>query len=238
MSLQEYYTDGIEEISTGKAPSSDNQPNWKKARHRVKKLLFNSVLLLLLLGMVAVGLGYHGTRNFDSADVLPHAKMVISKARALKGTPYDPLMGGLNDIGARLGFIVCTDIIDISFGLSGYSWKQILRKDFEQHTDAYDSRDGNNPNSHYFHRRARNLYAYFKANDKLAPSEYVPSPGDLVFYRKSNMGMVGHVALVTDVMGTGYRIMESAPRTIFAQEVNQQSPLDRGWILAGFGRMY
>jgi len=204
----------------------------------IKKTALVSVSILSFIFIASYLLGYHGPRNFKSANKLPDAKTVVENARLLKGTPYDPLMGEYNNIGAKWGFIVCSDVVNIAYGLSGYSWKQVLKTDFARHADAYDSRDGNIPANPYFHRRARNLFSYFKANQRLESLSYTPRPGDVVFYRKSPAGSITHVTVVTEVDGKHYRLMESAPRTLFAQEVSQQSPLDRGWLFAGFGRVY
>jgi len=193
--------------------------------------------MLIVSVVVIFVLGYHGPRKFLYDSKTPTADTVIANSKKLKGTPYDPFMGGHDNIGEKLGFIVCSDVVDISYGLSGYSWRQILQNDFIRHRSAYDVRDGNNPKNPYFHRRARNMYDFFKANHRLESSAYIPSPGDLVFYRKANYGAVTHVALVTSVNNRHFMVMESAPRTLLAQEVDQTSPPSRGWVFAGFGRM-
>jgi len=182
--------------------------------------------------------GYHGQRSFSELGALPQATAVVANARTLKGTPYDPFMGAYNNLGAKWGFIVCSDVINLAYGKSGFSWQKQLQQDFVAHATFYDSRDGNNPTNPYFHRRARNLFSYFKANHRLESPAYKPSPGDVVFYRKSVNAPIAHVTLVTAWDGDRYRVMESAPRTLFAQEVDQASPLNRGWVVAGVGRMY
>lgn len=183
-------------------------------------------------------LGYFGERSFDSGNNLPTVNSVVESARSLRGSPYDPLMGMYENIGAKLGFLVCSDVPNIAYGLAGYSWKTVLEDDFRIHTSAYDTSNGNTPNNPYFHRRARNLYNYFKANNRLKIKNYTPSIGDLVFYRKNSKGYIAHVTLVTEVGPDNYSVMESAPRTILAQEVDGKSPLERGWIFAGFGSVY
>jgi uncharacterized protein YijF (DUF1287 family) len=83
--------------------------------------------------------------------------------------------------------------------LSGFSIKLALAEDFKQNPSAYNSENGNNPRNPYFHRRARNLYAYFKSQDRLMPTNYKPSIGDLVFYKKAQNGYISHVALVSEI---------------------------------------
>ena len=107
-----------------------------------------------------------------------------------------------------------------------------------KHPDAYDSGNGNKPGNPYFHRRARNLYAYFAANNRLLSPTGIPVVGDLAFYRRRPNAYISHVALVTETGSNGYRVMESAPRIVLAQEVAGESPIKRGWLLVGFGRLY
>lgn len=200
-----------------------------------------SLIFAVVFGVsivVIFSLGYHGNRIFTDGISLPDVQSVIKSARDLTGVPYDPLMGMHNNIGAKAGFIVCSDVPNIAYGTQGYSWKKILENDFQFHPGAYDSEEGNNPDNPYFHRRARNLFAYFKANNRLMDENYQPAPGDLVFYRKTEKGYIAHVTLVTELVGESFLVMESAPKTVFAQEVEADSPLNRGWIFAGFGKVY
>lgn len=193
--------------------------------------------LILLGGVFAVG--YHGVRSFGSQfNQLPDPKELVRNALSLSGTPYDPLMGMYGNAGAAAGFIVCSDVPNLAYGLSGYSLQAMLEADFKVHPAAYNTANGNKPGNPYFHRRARNLYAYFQANGRVLPPNSLPGVGDLVFYRHVPASYVSHVALVTAVEGNTYRVMESAPKTFFAQEVSATSPMSRGWLLVGFGRMY
>lgn len=201
------------------------------------------VLLSLLVGVIGLplliyGLGYHGERDFREPGALPAPREVADRARQLIGAPYDPLMGTHGNIGASAGFIVCSDVPNIAYGLAGFSLKQMLARDFARNPSAYDTRDGNRPGNPFFHRRARNLYAYFAGNGRILPPSATPSVGDLVFYRGRPGGYISHVALVTAVTGSGYRMVESAPKTLWAREVDANGPVERGWIPAGFGRMY
>ncbi len=211
---------------------------FKGGDNRMKKILLSIVGFLFASSLVVYLLGYSGQRVFTRAIELPNIETVISQARKLGGTPYDPFMGRHNNFGADLGFIVCSDVPNIAYGLAGYSFKTALKRDFYRNPNAYNSSNGNNPNNPYFHRRSRNLFAYFKSINSLMPISYKANVGDLVFYRKSKKGYISHVALVTEVTSHGYRIMESAPKTLFAQEVDANSPIERGWLLAGFGKVY
>jgi len=147
-------------------------------------------------------------------------------------------MGKYNNLGAKFGFIVCSDIPNLAYGLTGYSLRNALASDFKRNPSAYNSANGNTPSNPYFHRRARNLYAYFSSIARLEPIDYRPSMGDLAFYRNTKNGWVNHVALVSSTNQKGYSIIESAPKTVLTQEVDAESPIGRGWILSGFGSLY
>ncbi|MFC3153266.1 CHAP domain-containing protein [Litoribrevibacter euphylliae] len=204
----------------------------------MKKLLGLFIVIVLLVPILLYCLTYKGEREFTELNGLPEVSAVIENSRNLFGTPYDPLMGMYDNIGGRIGFIVCSDVPNIAYGKAGYSFKTLLEKSFNQRPELYDSRNGNNPSNPFFHRRARNLFSYFQSIGSLQSVSYSPQIGDLVFYRKSKNGYIAHVALVTEVFDGGYRVMESAPKTLFAQEVDMESPIERGWILAGFGKVY
>jgi hypothetical protein len=80
-----------------------------------KIILFaGAVLLATLIGLYAAG--YHGQREFPVANssTLPSSEQVVSNARRLGGTPYDPLMVRYGNIGAKAGFIVCSDVPNIA----------------------------------------------------------------------------------------------------------------------------
>jgi len=197
------------------------------------------VLSILALGAFSIyALGYWGERQFDAGTILPAPSEVVAAARKISGAPYDPLMGMYGNIGSRFGFVVCSDVPNIAYGLAGFSWKKALAEDFFRNPFAYESAGGNNPNNPYFHRRARNLYAWFHSKGKLKSVLYKPAIGDLVFYKKRGQRSISHVALVISSGSDGYTLMESAPKTIIAQEVDDKSPIERGWVLAGFGKVY
>ncbi len=204
----------------------------------MKKIILIVLALFLAASIFVYEAGYHGPRDFPCArGTLSAPETVVKHARSLTGTPYDPLRGRWNNVGARAGFIVCSDVPNIAYGLSGFSLRRMLEKDYDKNSAAYDTSRGNKPGNPYFHRRARNLYAYFKGTGRLVSSKETPRVGDLAFYRRKPDGYVSHVTLVTKVKRTGYSVMESAPELIFAREVSGSSPIERGRILLGFGRM-
>lgn len=203
------------------------------------KKLIGIILIAVVFSLASTYLlTYKGERRFSELNDLPDVELVIESSRSLNLVPYDPLMGMYENIGGRLGFIVCSDVPNIAYGMAGYSLETLLRESYKKNQKFYDSSNGNNPSNPFFHRRARNLYSYFKSIQSLMPTSYQPKPGDLVFYRKTANGYIAHVALVTEADENGYKLMESAPKTILAQEVDNLSPIKRGWILAGFGKMY
>jgi hypothetical protein len=202
------------------------------------------VCISLALAVTAFGTliwskGYHGTRDFEQlSTALPLQETVVRNARSLRGAPYDPVKGGLGNIGSRLGFMVCADVPNLAFGLSGFSIKRMLEADFLVHPGAYDTSGGNRPGNPFFHRRARNMMSYFRANDRLVPPAGEPMVGDFVLYARHDGGPVEHVALVISADADQYRVFESAPNTIFAGEVDGTSPVRHGWVVQGIGRMY
>jgi len=205
----------------------------------LKRIAIISSVVLVTIGIAIYSFGYFGKRDFTSLpDELPQIEDVVKNARLLKYVPYDPLMGKQGNIGSKLGFIVCSDVPNIAYGLSGYSLKSMLDKDFRNNSSVYNTTKGNVTDNPFFHRRARNLYEYFKHNGSLFPASETPVPGDLAFYHWTPTGYISHVALVTEVKGNNYMVMESAPETLWAKELSGASVIKRGWILAGFGRMY
>ncbi|MDD2720599.1 MAG: DUF1287 domain-containing protein [Gallionella sp.] len=203
------------------------------------RIVIRFILLGIAFGGVVYAIGYHGQRSFQyPLAVLPEVSNVVKAAKELSGTPYDPLMGAHGNIGATAGFIVCSDVPNLAYGLAGYSLQTMLERDFKVHPNAYNTANGNVPGNPYFHRRARNLFSYFQANGRALPPDAIPKVGDLAFYQHDPKSYVTHVALVTAVEGNRYWVMESAPETVLAKEVSGTSPISRGWLLVGYGRMY
>lgn len=214
-------------------------PLLGKLGRSMKRVTIALLLVAVVFAVLIYAAGYHGARSFSSrVDALPEVESVVAHAHSLSGAPYDPLMGTHGNIGASAGFIVCSDVPNLAYGLAGYSLQSMLEGDFKTHPLAYDTANGNEPGNPYFHRRARNLYACFKANGRAVPPSATPKVGDLAFYHHDLTGGISHVALVTAVEGGTYRVMESAPETFFAQELPGTSIINRGWLLIGFGRMY
>ena len=209
------------------------------ARTGMKRWLPRFLPVAVLLSMVGAywACSYHGPRLVgESTESQVRMARVIEAARRLRGTFYDPLQGRYEDIGGRLGWIVCSDVPVIAYANAGYSLAKVLRKDFEQHPEYYDTRDGNTPHNPYFHRRARNIYAYCDGNGRLLPSAATPRVGDVAFYKKRSHAFVSHIALVSAVDARGsYHLVEAAP--LFTREVPSGSLKERGWIHLGFGRI-
>ncbi|MFD2045457.1 DUF1287 domain-containing protein [Ornithinibacillus salinisoli] len=139
---------------------------------------------------------------------------ITSNARDLVGTLYDPLKGSFYDIGGKMGFIVCIDVPRIVFGQAGISLAQLLRDDFEESPEHYETDEGSNtPDTPFFYRRVRNVYDYAKGNDLLIRQADTPQIGDIVFYGRY------HATLVTYVHEDGtYDEVEAHPKLIFVKE--------------------
>lgn len=183
-------------------------------------------------------LGYRGPRDFtELPDRLPSPETVARNARRLIGTPYDLLNGRSQNLGGRMGCIVCADVPNLAYGLSGLSLRRLLEQDFRRHPEAYDTSGGNRPGNQFFHRRARNLYAYFRANNQLIGSPDSAHVGDLVFYSHRGGGPILHVTLVTRVDSTGYWVVESSPLPFFAWEHKRESIFGYRMVVRGLGRL-
>jgi hypothetical protein len=208
--------------------------------YKIPRVISVILVALILAASAAVSLtGYFGERQFNfTNDSPPPKQIVVQNARSLNWAPYDPFKGSLNDIGSKLGFMVCADVPNIAYGLSGYSIKRMMEEDFRKHPGAYDTTHGNVPGNPFFHRRARNMMSYFKANDRLKAPTDLPAVGDLAFYARRPGGLIAHVALVIETFPDHYRLFESAPSGVFAGEVDGSSPISHGWCLEGFGRVY
>jgi uncharacterized protein YijF (DUF1287 family) len=160
----------------------------------MKKIVLVILAIISIIFVVVCSLGYHGKREFKSADnTLPSKDIVVANARSLSGTPYDPLMGMHGNIGTKAGFIVCSDIPNIAYGLSGFSLKRMIEEDYERNPYNYSTDNGNKPGNPYFHRRARNLYSYFRGNGHLFSPGTIPHVGDLVFYKTNKRRYVSHI---------------------------------------------
>jgi uncharacterized protein YijF (DUF1287 family) len=161
---------------------------------------------------------------------------VVDEGRRLVGLWYDPVQGYLNNIGGRMGLIVCMDVPVIAYRNAGASIRRLLEADYALHPEHYGKRDGR-PGDPYFHRRARNLYAYCEHNgclDMAGP----PQPGDVVFMSHGKTGWISHIALVSGVEPDGrYTVVEaSRDEWYVTREEYGEKMLARGWTFRGFGR--
>ncbi len=161
---------------------------------------------------------------------------VVAEARKLIGLWYDPAQGYLNDVGGKMGMIVCMDVPRLAYRNAGTSIRKLLEDDYRAHPEHYGKRDGR-PGDPYFDRRARNLYSYCKHNrclDMTGP----PKPGDVVFMSHGENAWISHIALVSDVGADGsYRVVEaSRDEWYVTREEDAAKMLGRGWSFRGFGR--
>jgi uncharacterized protein YijF (DUF1287 family) len=202
--------------------------------------------LLVLLAVVAIALSlalfarshaYRGPLT-EAPSWDPHTDpaRIVEEARKLTGILYDPIQGYFHNIGGRLGFIVCMDVPVLAYSNAGSSIKRLLETDYAAHPEYYGKKDGR-PGDPYFHRRARNLYSYCKANACLH-MEGPPRPADVVFMSRSKDGWITHIALVTEVSPDGgYKVVEaSRDEWYLTREEPAERMFRRGWLFRGFGR--
>jgi uncharacterized protein YijF (DUF1287 family) len=161
---------------------------------------------------------------------------VVDEARKLIGLWYDPAQGYLNDIGGKMGLIVCMDVPRLAYRNAGTSIRKLLTEDYKAHPEHYGKRDGR-PGDPYFDRRARNLYSYCRHNGCLDMSG-PPELGDVVFMSRGQTGWITHIALVSSVDAGGrYRVVEASRDDWYiTREEDSEKMLGRGWIFRGFGR--
>jgi len=159
---------------------------------------------------------YHGSverpRIYPKAE--KPAETVVAAARSLKGILYDQSKGKYNNLGGRLGMLVCIDVPRIAYAKAGVDLDSLLRQDYSVHRNYYSRESsGNTPDTPFFVRRVRNLLSYCRANGKMLPESAEPRPGDLVF--PNDM----HVVMVTEIDGKGYwRLVENSPDTFVTVE--------------------
>lgn len=161
---------------------------------------------------------------------------IVAEARKLIGVWYDPAQGRFNDLGGKLGLIVCTDVPRLAYRNAGASLLRLLEADYAAHPRHYGPKDGR-PGDPYFDRRARNLYSYCKHNgclDLTGP----PQPGDIVFMSRGPDGWISHIALVSEVAADGsWQVVEaSRDEWYLTRENSGEKMLGRGWAFRGFGR--
>lgn len=125
------------------------------------------VFAFACLGYLYVFHGYHGKftvngdtngismKNFHNPDIngngVSNKREIVSEAKDLVGTLYDPLKGSLYDIGGRMGFVVCIDVPRIAYGQAGIDFKQLLTKDYREHPEHYNTEQGmNTPSTPFF----------------------------------------------------------------------------------------
>ena len=192
----------------------------------MKSKLLRKIILIFLLIIVFVVLSgtyillFHtykgnppGSLNYPQKDKVD-VNDVISDARKLKGVFYDQLQGSFNNIGGKLGFLVCCDVPNIAYAQAGLSFEKLLKDDFSTHPEHYNIRNGNNtPSTVFFYRTVENFYSYCIYNNKLIINCENPKVGDLIFYGQS------HVSLLSEVHADGtINEIETNRRTIFVVE--------------------
>lgn len=209
-----------------------------------KRLLIGGAGLIGFLFISAISLMILGRNRFYRGPLTEPAvwnpktdrARIVEEGRKLIGLWYDPAQGYLNDIGGKLGLIVCMDVPRLAYRNAGTSIRKLLETDYKAHPEHYGKRDGR-PGDPYFDRRARNLYSYCKHNGCLDMSG-PPEPGDVVFMSHSQTGWVTHIAMVSSVGADGrYRVVEaSRDEWYITREEDGEKMLGRGWIFRGFGR--
>lgn len=203
-----------------------------KNKKRYKRLLLVAFTVIILLITYIVLFGTYkgdlvGTLNYPLKDKV-NVNEVISNARNLKGVFYDQFQGGFNNIGGRLGFLVCCDVPNIAYAKAGLSFEKLLKEDYKLHPEHYNSKNWTNtPSTIFFFRRVENFYAYCKYNNRLIINCKTPKVGDLIFYGQ------GHVSIISEVHSDGtINEIETNRKTIFVVE-----HVNKKWANETIGRI-
>lgn len=122
----------------------------------------------------------------DYTDILLGAKEEAKRAPKYKSAYY---AGGYppEDEG------VCTDVIWRAFKNAGYSLKDMVDEDIQNHVEAYP-RAENNPDPNIDFRRVGNLKTFFERNAKTLTTDLTKieewQPGDIVTFGTSHIGII------------------------------------------------
>jgi hypothetical protein len=190
-----------------------------------KNLFFISLLsiLILLIAYILLFGRYRGVKPGNIGNYYGERKVIpvsdiVGNARSLEGILYDFSMGSLNNKLSDFGFIVCADLIDISFSKSGYPLENRMKEDFIVNRKSYNTENGvNNLDTKYFYRRSRNIKQFCINNGFYIEHCTYPLPGDIIFYGDY------HVALVTSSLKNGYiKQIEALPNQIMVMELKKK----------------
>lgn len=186
-------------------------------------------LLLFVRGHV-----YRGPTREPSGWSGVDKQAVVAEARKLRGVLYDPLQGLFGDLGGRAGFIVCMDVPVIAYRNAGASIRSLLESAYRRHPEHFDPQDGK-PGNPFFHRRARNLFAFCRGSGRLS-QDGPPQPADVAFFSRGSKGMIAHIALVSEASAGGKVRVTEASRDYWymTREAELEDVMRRGWVFRGF----
>ncbi|HDT15627.1 MAG TPA: DUF1287 domain-containing protein [Firmicutes bacterium] len=149
------------------------------------------------------------------------AEQVVANARSLVGRPYDQFMGGKDNLGKKLGGIVCIDVVNTAYKRAGICFERELRSVFRKTPEYFSYRSWNNPWDRNFARRVRNFRAYCRAKDLVFYDEKKLKPGDVVIFG------TGHIALVDTVSENGFTVIEAAGKKYIALRAHRDELYER-----------
>lgn len=161
-------------------------------------------------------------------DGLANAADIVAAARRMDGVWYDFSMGRFDNLFGKMGFLVCIDVPRLAYADAGLYFEPLLRDDFEQHPEHYDTQAGTNtPATRFFFRRVHNLQAWCATNGRMVSPCKEPRVGDLIFYGSF------HITMVSGAYPDGtIDEIETAPWTGIVVEHHRKR-----WIPMGVGRL-
>ena len=166
-----------------------------------------------------------GTPNIKDPDAdgdgISNTEDALLAARKLMGRPYDQLMGEKDNIGYRLGGLVCVDVIITAYEHAGIYFEKELRDYYKKHPRVFSYRSWNNPYDGNFARRTRNFRSYFASRGMLLKKDEPLMPGDIVMFG------AGHIAMIEKVNGDDYTVFEASGLKVVSQRASKADIMKR-----------
>lgn len=168
------------------------------------------------------GDGLQNMRDPDAdGDGVPNIEDALKAARKLMGRPYDQLMGEKDNIGFRLGGLVCVDVITIAYEHAGIYFEKELRDYYRKYPKVFSYRSWNNPHDGNFARRTRNFRSYFFSRGMILKKREPLRPGDIVIFG------AGHMAMIEKVNGGDYTVLEASGLKVISQRASKADIMKR-----------
>jgi len=133
---------------------------------------------------------------------------------------------------------VDVDVVLIAYEKAGIYLDRLMRADYAERPDTYDTADDNNPRNPFFTRRVRNLFTYLKNTGKIVRARGTPAVGDLIFYdRQGAKRSPCHVVLVSRITDDGRVLVIDASMRGGVKQVTEGAVRQRGYEPVYYGEL-